>query len=457
MIDDDSSIISTFFALENTKTHLSLGIAGSSCQSGSRIELQETVFGAPSQQFVLQENKLLVSLMCPQLAVTHLGSCQAPSNLQLGVGNNTWKFNTELHTIESLECPGMYVSVASVQSRGSWAKRYTEFLPGFSNDTKSDQVIDSTSSLPGVGSSISLSNNTTGGQYQSWIQKYQRFQNVQGPFSFLNLNRTSFDAGEGLCYHGMPLKSVTDDYNSTGQQFYLGDNGLIISAKCPGLVVAMGNSSSEPLRLQAYQMDKDEAKWILTGDGRIESAKSPGMVINPGSTSGANITLERQDLTISKQVWSQRNVRLVMGSGAGTTSPSQGSSSVLSLMPDWYVSFVEPGSSANGLQGLGATSNSTKCYQPNPAFSRTFEDFASGAYILNANDEEMCGRAREQLGFDADHPFDVEICDKFEDYMCDIHFTGVDHLSESMAAPPKFEAVEYKDAKYKTVNYEAPE
>ena len=61
------------------------------------------------------------------------------------------------------------------------------------------------------------------------------------------------------------------------------------------------------------------------------------------------------------------------------------------------------------------------------------------------------------MGFEADHPFDVEICDKYKYYMCDIHFTGIDHMTESMSAPPKFEAVEYKEAKYNSVNYEAPE
>jgi hypothetical protein len=358
--------------------------------------------------------------------------------------SDTWKFNTELQTIESLGCPGMYVTVASVQSIGSWAKRFTVFLPEFSNVTKNDQVKNEVAnfnnSLPGVGSPVTLSNNTVG-QYQSWNQKYQRFQNIQGPFSITNLNRISFDVGSGLCPHGMPLKSVTDDYSSPSQQFYLGDNGQIISSKCPGLVVAMGNSSSAPLSLQTYQIDKDEAKWILRGDGRIESVKIPGMVISAGSSSLPIITEQSQNPTNLNQVWSQRNVRLV-------------SSSVPSGIQDWFVSFVEPGFGARDLTELGITSNATKCYESSPAFNRAFEDFASGINIPDAYDEEKCGRAREQLGFDADHPFDVEICDKYQYYMCDIHFTGIDHLS---AAPPKFEAVKFKEANYKTVNYEAPE
>lgn len=101
-IDDDSSITSSYFALENTKTHMSLGIAGSSCQSGAKIELQQTEFGAPNQQFMLQENRL-VSLMCPQYAVTHLGSCQAPTDLQLGIGrNNVRKVKIQLKSIQCL-------------------------------------------------------------------------------------------------------------------------------------------------------------------------------------------------------------------------------------------------------------------------------------------------------------------------------------------------------------------
>ena len=33
---------------------------------------------------------------------------------------------------------------------------------------------------------------------------------------------------------------------------------------------------------------------------------------------------------------------------------------------------------------------------------------------------------RQGLDFDRDYPFDTEVIDKFNDYACDIHFTGVD-------------------------------
>ena len=67
------------------------------------------------------------------------------------------------------------------------------------------------------------------------------------------------------------------------------------------------------------------------------------------------------------------------------------------------------------------------------------------------------------MAFDADYPFDVEVCEEFNDHMCDIHFTGIDHMTEmtemaeSLDAPPEFEMVEYEEVDYKDIKYEEPE
>ena len=38
--------------------------------------------------------------------------------------------------------------------------------------------------------------------------------------------------------------------------------------------------------------------------------------------------------------------------------------------------------------------------------------------------------------------------------MCDPFFTGIDHLTESLTEPPKFEHVEYEEVEYEEVEYE---
>jgi hypothetical protein len=54
--DGDSSITSDYFALENIKTHMSIGVIGDTCL-GAELELQTTVYGIPSQQFTLEGKK----------------------------------------------------------------------------------------------------------------------------------------------------------------------------------------------------------------------------------------------------------------------------------------------------------------------------------------------------------------------------------------------------------------
>ena len=93
------------------------------------------------------------------------------------------------------------------------------------------------------------------------------------------------------------------------------------------------------------------------------------------------------------------------------------------------------------------------CHPPNPAFNRAFEDFTKYFVINNAADKDQCRDAREEMGFEPDHPFDTEVCQKFKDHMCDHFFTGIDHLT----GPPKFEHVEYEEVEYEEVEYEEVE
>ena len=214
------------------------------------------------------------------------------------------------------------------------------------------------------------------------------------------------------------------------------------------------------LTLQTYEIGKEGAKWKLNNDGSIESVKCSGMVISKGGGAGTDLSLvSRTELTTgSSQTWRRHNVRFLDSAAALSQEWIQ----------DWSVSFdsTEQGYNISSLQEFsGSTDDVTKkCYPPNPAFNRAFEDFASGFVINTAADEDECKAAREEMGFEPDHPFDTDVCHSFKEHMCDPFFTGIDHMTETLAVqpkfepvPPKFEPVEYEEEEYEEVEYEAPE
>ena len=98
----------------------------------------------------------------------------------------------------------------------------------------------------------------------------------------------------------------------------------------------------------------------------------------------------------SSQTWKRINARLLDLTSDQTTEWKQ----------EWTVSFLTPGYDNTTLDELARLSegSSTTCYQPNPAFSASFEDFANDLVIQDASDEDQCRHTREQLGFNKDHP-----------------------------------------------------
>jgi hypothetical protein len=151
--------------------------------------------------------------------------------------------------------------------------------------------------------------------------------------------------------------------------------------------------------------------------------------------------------------WERINTRL-LGLGVNETGWQQ----------DWTVSFVSSEYDGATLHDLFVNNEggSSVCYKTNPAFSASFEKFASNLVIHDPSDEDQCRQVREDLGFDKDHPFDTEVVDKFMEHMCDLFFTGVDHVSDrvsfdpassGLSGPPKFETVEYTPVEYELVDY----
>ena len=77
-------------------------------------------------------------------------------------------------------------------------------------------------------------------------------------------------------------------------------------------------------------------------------------------------------------------------------------------------------------------------------FSKTFEKFAIKFEIEDASDEDECELARTELGFEPDYIDDTEVCDKFNDYLCDKFFDGIDIETEDLDKPKPFEPITYQ-------------
>ena len=181
-------------------------------------------------------------------------------------------------------------------------------------------------------------------------------------------------------------------------------------------------------------------------NGTVESVAFPGKIIASDGASGEAMVLQSSG-TASSQQWKRLNTRLL------TLTANQSE-----WKQDWTVSFISSSPHNINLKEFERGNNlATTCYKPNPAFSKAFDDFAKELVIVDPKDEEKCGKVREELGFDKDHPFDTEVREKFHEHMCDPFFTGVDHTGPSLEAPPQFEMLEYTPVEYEAVEYEAEE
>ena len=79
---------------------------------------------------------------------------------------------------------------------------------------------------------------------------------------------------------------------------------------------------------------------------------------------------------------------------------------------DWSVSFTEPGYNLTDLLQFNDMIDDgvTTCHPLDSGFNRAFEIFASSFVISNAEDEGTCEQSQEELRFEGDHSFDVEVC-----------------------------------------------
>jgi hypothetical protein len=183
-------------------------------------------------------------------------------------------------------------------------------------------------------------------------------------------------------------------------------------------IVKPNDSCIKPLQLETSRLDDEKLKWKFT-NGTIESVSYPGMVIAKSTDSGLFLS---GSADASNASWRRLNTQLLeLNSAQAKTSWNQ----------EWTASFVTPGDISTTLQEFFDEQGSKVCYDSNSAFSASFEAFSRGLAIKDATDEEQCRKAREELGFDKDYPFDTEIRDNFHDHMVSFqidHISGNGHL-----------------------------
>ena len=246
-----------------------------------------------------------------------------------------------------------------------------------------------------------------------------------GPFSVVKpISGLAMAVDGSTCSHGLNLISNADDHTSIRQQFYLGQHGSIFSAQCPGLVLAADNSNDRfSVILETFQIDQKKLKWKFT-NGMIESVSNSGMVLAQ-NFADSTMTLKNNSTSSLDVKWIRMNTRLLASNSATSDNAISG------WKQDWKISFVDPEykgpSVAEFIQK--ETASNIKCYNISSAFSASFDDFAKELVVNDASDEDQCRKVREQLGFDKDHQFDVEVRDNFHQHQCDPFFTGVDHTS----------------------------
>ena len=254
---------------------------------------------------------------------------------------------------------------------------------------------------------------------------WQLFHPLMGPFSIVNSDdQLALTVEDRTCANGMSLNSAIDDHMSLRQKFYLGQHGSIFSAQCPGLVIAVDDSTdTSAVQLEIYNINEKKLKWKFS-DGMIESVLNPGMVLANNLDSSMTLLDNSTATSDTSLNWKRLNTRLL-----ADTDQSE-------WKQEWTVSFVFTGYESTSLQEfVQDDTNPSTCYNVSSAFSAAFDAFANNIAIEDAADEDQCRKVREELGFDKDHPFDTEVRDNFLQHQCDPFFSGIDYVSgEDMEA-----------------------
>ena len=152
----------------------------------------------------------------------------------------------------------------------------------------------------------------------------------------------------------------------------------------------------------------------------LEETSTNSIIANDSPKSTAMTLQSKSKVASIDAFWQRLNTRLMDGVSDETDWKRH-----------WSASFITPKENSTITLGnygdmfeYSVKDNLVECYGSNPAFSSSFDNWAKDLAIKDAGDEDQCRKLRETLGFDKDHPFDVEIADKFHEHMCDPLFTG---------------------------------
>eukprot|EP00956_Cyclotella_meneghiniana_P003491 scaffold4251_cov37-Cyclotella_meneghiniana.AAC.6 len=288
--EKDVSLNSIYFALQNSRTQLAIGISADSCTDRMTLEMQDLKYGSPNQQFIYNKDaQKIFSMKCPNFAITVPNDdCKTTDSLVLSnqdVGDRSkWLFE-DIDVIKSVKCPDKFITIHGASSGGARLVTSNKFLKetqsdasfggppeqgdatnsptaAYTNKSRKVEAEWDPATPPSVGSTIILSG-LNAERYQKWTKQRQLFHPLMGPFSVLNpTSGLAMTVDGGTCSNGLSLSSTTDDHTSIRQQFYLGQHGSIFSAQCPGLVVAADNSTDNfSVKLEIFQINQKKLKW----------------------------------------------------------------------------------------------------------------------------------------------------------------------------------------------------
>jgi hypothetical protein len=118
--EKDVHMNSIYFALQNPRTQLAIGITGTlddTCTNGMALEMQDMMYGAPNQQFIYDEADLTIAnLMCPGYFISiQDGDCSGVDGLYLSSDEytdkrNKWAFDGNV--IQSIKCQDKFITIS---------------------------------------------------------------------------------------------------------------------------------------------------------------------------------------------------------------------------------------------------------------------------------------------------------------------------------------------------------
>ena len=274
----------------------------------------------------------------------------------------SWAFDSDNNSLESMHsCPGQ---VIGVKTGGKLSTKAGSSLAVFDQTEKSFSL------------------------YQQWTKNYQRLSILSGPYSFVNSNGNIAAAAQNIgCADGMVLKALTDDSASDAQQFYIGNNGVIHSTKCPGLVVTAPPNCAEGEQLSLKTATGDDgAEWNFNSDGSITTARCSGYAVG---IDGDSIVLASRDSASNNQKWQKINTRLLSEIDGGWNN-------------NWEIDYVEKYNTpipSVAVMSVGYDNGLLihQCYNASDAFSASFEAFSRDMNIDDETDEDQCRNARKLL------------------------------------------------------------